>query len=232
MTTLVSKPEEEALLDLFIDEKAYGLGVQSLRSARILPVCPDPRLLVSSPQALGYCAHLLAQQFSCFQFDAVCAIATAAIPFAAVATTIAQVPLTYVFPIPRQARNTLRGSYELEGHVPQSARLLIIDDASGWGLTKLPVLQRLYTQGWQISGVLSVIDLRVPYHHWYAEHDIPCVALSSARALLERLFDRQLVSSALYRLAISWFEFQKEWTPETEEGHAFLSLLSSTGRNL
>jgi hypothetical protein len=90
-------------------------------------------------------------------------------------------------------------------------RLLLIDDASGWGQTKLPLLQGLLHEGWDITGMLSVIEQGRGYLPWYQEHHLCTRALTSAKALLERLWIQGHISVETYSLALSWFGSSEDW---------------------
>jgi orotate phosphoribosyltransferase len=211
---LLSPGAEQQLLDVVIDEQAYSLGVVSQRSGRVFPIFPEPRHLLLSPHAMQVITHLLLQVWPRFPFDRICAIATAGIPFAAYACALGNIPLCYAFPQPRSQRNSLQQTYFssfIEAPLAPPLRLLLIDDASGWGATKLPLLQGLLREGWSITGVLSVIELGRGYLPWYQEHHISMRALTSAKALLERLHARSCISAEAYVLAQSWFASTDEW---------------------
>lgn len=210
---LLAPEAEQQLLDLFIDEHAYELGVVSLRSGRVFPVFPEPRHLLLSPYAMQVIASLLLQVWPHFQFDRICAVATAGIPFASYACTQGNIPLCYAFPQPRPQRNSLQTYFSAFIELPlcPPLRLLLVDDASGWGQTKLPLIQGLYHEGWSITGILSVIEQGRGYLPWYQEHHLCIRALTSAKALLERLWIRDRISADTYSLALSWFTSSEDW---------------------
>jgi len=212
-TPLLAPETEQQLLDLFIDEHAYELGVISLRSRRVFPVFPEPRHLLLSPCAMQMIASLFLQVWSRFQFDRICAVATAGIPFATYACAQGNIPLCYAFPQPRPQRNTLQTYFSSFIELPlcPPLRLLLVDDASGWGQTKLPLIQGLHQEGWSITGILSIIEQGRVYLPWYQEQNICIRALTSAKALLERLRVRNRISAETYSLAMSWYTSSEDW---------------------
>ena len=174
--------------DILIEHGAVLLGQASPRSGRLLPVYPDPRRLVSNPIAMKAIARCLLSEMRDLTFDYVCAVATSGISFAAYSCQEGGLRLSYTHN-PAGAR-----SWKLVPCLPSGSHLLILDDASGWGRTKLPAVRALIEQGYAVTDILSVSELGVPPTPWYRKRGIKMHSLVDARTILQRMREMGRIS--------------------------------------
>ena len=160
---------------------------------------------MSNPIAMKAIARCLLSEMRDLTFDYVCAVATSGIPFAAYSCQEGGLRLSYTHN-PAGAR-----SWKLVPCLPSGSHLLILDDASGWGRTKLPAVRALIEQGYAVTDILSVSELGVPPTPWYRKRGIKMHSLVDARTVLQRMREMGRISPDIFQLAWSWLDDPDAW---------------------
>jgi orotate phosphoribosyltransferase len=158
------------LISRLLQRGAENFGYTHPRDGRFFPLYPDPRTLMTDRKwlavATGAITALVHQEVTMRNRTTVCGVATGGIPFATLAAYALGLPFTCLYPRSQKSREPLFYSWPKIGH-----KLILVDDASGIGLTKLPAVRRLRAESWEVV-LVSLQAQRHPLVPEYAELDV------------------------------------------------------------
>ena len=158
------------------------------------PVYTDCRRLISFPRVrstlIDFAAATVMRDVGFEQFDAIAGGETAGIPFAAWMADRLALPMLYVRKKPKGfGRNA-----QIEGHVVEGARVLLVEDMTSDGLSKANFCNALRQAGTKVEHVLVFFfydifpdapkvlgDLRVTLHSLATWWDVLAVAKASGK---------------------------------------------------
>lgn len=180
----------------FSAEKPYKLS-----SGMMSPVYIDCRKLISYPRIrstiMDFAAATVMREAGFEKFDCVAGGETAGIPFAAFLSERLGLPMIYVRKAPKgHGRNA-----QIEGHMPEGARVLVIEDLMTAGGSMFKFIDAIRAAGGSVDhgmalffyGIFPEAEARfangkVELHHIATWRDVLAVAKA------ERLFDDKTLS--------------------------------------
>lgn len=127
-----------------------------LSSGMASPVYIDCRKLISYPRiraaVMDFAASLILREAGFAAFDAVAGGETAGIPFAALLAERLDLPMIYVRKAPKgHGRNA-----QIEGHLPEGARVLLIEDLTTAGGSLMKFVEAVRGAGGQVAHGLAL----------------------------------------------------------------------------
>ena len=125
-------------------------------SGRVSPVYVDCRRLISFPRAraklMDLASDLIGRSVGFESLDAVAGGETAGIPFAAWMADRLMLPMLYV----RKAPKGFGRNAQIEGHLPEGARVLLVEDMTTDGRSKVNFCNALRAAGASVEHVFVV----------------------------------------------------------------------------
>jgi orotate phosphoribosyltransferase len=197
MAELTAKMLLEVEAVRFYDEKPF-----IFTSGWASPVYTDCRRLISFPRVrrtlMEFGEATIARAAGFERFDAVAGGETAGIPFAAWMADRLSLPMLYV----RKAPKGFGRNAQIEGHMPEGARVLLVEDMTTDGRSKVNFCEALRKAGATVEHVFVVFfydifpaakkimgDLGVELHALATWWDVLAVARESGRFPAEKLAD-------------------------------------------
>ncbi|MBB5575088.1 MULTISPECIES: orotate phosphoribosyltransferase [Rhizobium] len=212
MAELVAKMLWEIKAVHFSAEKPYKLA-----SGMASPVYIDCRKLISYPRirstVMDFAASIVMRDAGFEQFDCVAGGETAGIPFAAFLAERLDLPMIYVRKQPKgHGRNA-----QIEGHMPEGARVLVIEDLTTAGGSMFTFIDAIRAAGGIVDHGMALF-----YYGIFPEAE---ERFANAKVRLHHI--------ATWRDALAVAKAQKLFDDKTlEEVEAFLNApLAWSGRN-
>ncbi|HZT89091.1 MAG TPA: orotate phosphoribosyltransferase [Stellaceae bacterium] len=133
-------------------------------SGRLSPVYVDCRRLISFPRArrrlMDLASELIERKIGCEALDAIAGGETAGIPFAAWIAERLALPMLYVRKRPKGfGRNA-----QIEGELPEGARVLLVEDLASEGTTKLNFVRAIRQAGGEIGHTFVIFNYGIFPH--------------------------------------------------------------------
>lgn len=129
-------------------------GKFTLKSGILSPIYLDLRQLISDPALLSQAASLYVPILREMEFDRLAALPYAALPIATTISLQTGWPMIY----PRKESKEYGTQAEIEGEFNPGERVVIIDDLTTTGESKLEAIQKLVSAGLRVAGVVVLID--------------------------------------------------------------------------
>ncbi len=150
---MLSKDIAKALLDIKavtlspLEPYTWASGLKS-------PIYCDNRITMSYPKirrmiAQGF-VDLIKEQFA--DVDYIVGTATAGIPQACFVAELLELPMAYVRPEPKGHGR----SKQIEGFIPQGAKVVVIEDLISTGGSSIKAIKALEEEGIEVLGLLAI----------------------------------------------------------------------------
>ncbi len=150
---MLSKDIAKALLDIKavtlspLEPYTWASGLKS-------PIYCDNRITMSYPKirrmiAQGF-VDLIKEQFA--DVDYIVGTATAGIPQACFVAELLELPMAYVRPEPKGHGR----SKQIEGYIPQGAKVVVIEDLISTGGSSIKAIKALEEEGIEVLGLLAI----------------------------------------------------------------------------
>ena len=185
----------------------------TLTSGRKSPVYIDCRKIISFPRARRRINQLMAQQIcqsaGYEAFDAVAGGETAGIPYAAFLSEALDLPMLYVRKKPKGfGRNA-----QIEGHMPEGSRVLLVEDLATDGGSKVLFIDALRAAGAQTAHVSVVFHYDIFPESQKIMADAGCQlhALATWWDVLEVIKRRNSLDQAQLAKLVSFLQNPNEW---------------------
>jgi len=194
----------ELLAKMLWEIKAVHFNAETpykFASGMASPVYIDCRKLLSYPRirstVIDFAASVLSRDAGFEKFDCIAGGETAGIPFAALLADRLGLPMIYVRKKPKgHGRNA-----QIEGHMPDGARVLVIEDLTTAGGSMFTFIDAIRAAGGVVDhaialfyygifdeGALRFADGKVRFHHIATWRDV------LAAAKTQKLFDEKTLS--------------------------------------
>jgi orotate phosphoribosyltransferase len=204
----------ESIASTLLNVKAVTLSVNppfTWSSGIKAPIYCDNRLLISFPKArkkiIDGFKQIIAEKN--LVFDVIGGTATAAIPWAAFLAYELGVPMVYIRPEPKSHGT----GKQVEGTMPQGARVLIVEDlvsTGGSSLTSALACTKEYEA--VVTGVLAIFTYEMTEaEEAFREKNIHLSTLSSFSALLSQAEIQGYISETDKATALSWSKNPRGW---------------------
>lgn len=176
------------------------------------PIYCDNRRILSSPALRGRVARALAETAAtlCPDAEIVAGVATGAIAHGVLAADRMDKPFVYVRPKPKDHGT---GS-QIEGALPEGARVVVIEDLVSTGMSSLAAVDALRAAGAQVLGMAAIFTYGFEVARARFESaGVPLVTLTSYPVLIGEAVRSGLVSADMVRTLEAWREDPAGWDP-------------------
>jgi orotate phosphoribosyltransferase len=175
------------------------------------PIYCDNRSVLSFP----YVRDLIKSEMSNVIFsqfpgaEVLAGVATAGIPWGAMAADQLKLPFIYVRPKPKEhgLGNQIEGRYE------QGQKVVVVEDLVSTGKSSLQAVDALVQAGLQVIGMVSVFsyDFTIAKQA-FETRGLPFVPLTTYPVLLELAKEKKIISEAESEQLLKWREDPAHWT--------------------
>ena len=174
------------------------------------PIYCDNRRILSDPvfrsrvaQALAEAAERLAPQAGY-----VAGVATGAIAHGALAADRMGKPFVYVRPKPKDHGT---GS-QIEGRLPEGARVVVIEDLVSTGMSSLAAVEALRGAGARVEGMVAIFTYGFEMaRERFSRAEVPLVTLTSYPALVAEAEAKGLIGPGMAEVLGAWREDPAGW---------------------
>ena len=204
----------ELVANYLLQIKAIKLSPQSpftWASGIKSPIYCDNRLTLSYPEVRNAIVDAFVKVAkSHFDFDAIAGVATAGIPHGALLADRLGLPFAYV----RSKAKAHGRQNQIEGQIPEGAKVLVIEDLISTGGSSLQAVDALKQAGVQVAGVLAIFTYQLPEAiEAFKTANCALATLSDYETLIQFAIDQQYIEQKDYQLLSSWKDNPKGWMP-------------------
>ena len=179
-------------------------------SGMLAPFYCDNRLTLSYPKIRRMLTDGFIEKASKYDFDCVAGVATAGIAHAAWVAERLSLPLIYVRPEPKGHGH----QNQIEGHLPESSKVLLIEDLVATGLSSIQAAEAIQ----KATGSMPVITLAIFTYNLggvaelFQKKGAPLETLSNFDALLKVASETGYITSELHDSLLEWRKDYQAWT--------------------
>lgn len=174
------------------------------------PIYCDNRKVLSFPYTRDYIksemCNVIFEKFP--EVDMLAGVATAGIPWGAMAADQLKLPYIYVRPKPKEhgLGNQIEGSFE------PGKSVLVIEDLISTGKSSLEVVTVLKNAGLNVVGMVSIFTYGFPVAaQAFAAANVPYLSLTNYSSLIELGVEKGTISSENQQLLMQWREDPANW---------------------
>ncbi len=175
------------------------------------PIYCDNRSVLSFPYVRDLVksemCNVIFSQFP--EAEVLAGVATAGIPWGAMAADQLKLPFIYVRPKPKDhgLGNQIEGRYE------QGQKVVVVEDLVSTGKSSLQAVDALLQAGLQVIGMISVFsyDFTIAKQAFEAR-GLPFIPLTTYPVLLELAKEKKIISEAEAEQLLKWREDPAHWT--------------------
>jgi orotate phosphoribosyltransferase len=157
------------------------------------PVYCDNRVVLSHHHIRDYVkselARTIMEHFG--EADVIAGVATAGIAHGVLAADLLKLPFVYVRSKPKEHGT---GS-QIEGHLPEGAKVVVVEDLISTGKSSLQVVEVLRAAGADVVGMCALFTYGFPTaYDAFKEANVPLKTISDYNALMEVALEQRLIS--------------------------------------
>ncbi|MBY0482337.1 MAG: orotate phosphoribosyltransferase [Chitinophagaceae bacterium] len=174
------------------------------------PIYCDNRKVLSFPYTRDYIksemCNVIFEKFP--EVDMLAGVATAGIPWGAMAADQLKLPYIYVRPKPKEhgLGNQIEGSFE------PGKSVLVIEDLISTGKSSLEVVTVLKNAGLNVVGMVSIFTYGFPVAaQAFAAANVPYLSLTNYSSLIELGVEKGTISAENQQLLMQWREDPANW---------------------
>lgn len=174
------------------------------------PIYCDNRKILSDPELRGKVASWLAEEAKrqCPEAEIVAGVATGAIAHGALAADRLGLPFVYVRPKPKDHGT---GS-QIEGVLPEGAKVVVIEDLISTGMSSLAAVKALRDAGAEVLGMVAIFTYGFgKAADQFGEAGVSLKTLSNYDALIEAAVETDYVKESDREVLAQWRENPSEW---------------------
>ena len=174
------------------------------------PIYCDNRKVLAHPHERDFIkselANVIFEQFP--DVDVIAGVATAGIPWGAMAADQLKLPFCYVRPKPKEHGL----GNQIEGDLQSGQSVLIVEDLISTGKSSLQVVDVLVKAGVQVAGMVAIFTYGFPQADAaFEQAGVKLVTLSNYPALIERAIGKGLVTSEQEEILLNWRQNPASW---------------------
>ncbi len=202
----------EAVARNLLKIKAVKLNPQSpftWASGILSPIYCDNRVALSYPEVRNIIKEGLAEQSALFgDFDVVAGVATAGIPHGALLADLLQKPFIYV----RSSAKEHGRRNQIEGHLGEGQKVLLIEDLISTGGSCLVAVDALREAGADVVGVLAIFQYGFEKADLaFAEKSVVFKTLTNYDILVQEAIAAGYVSPSDLETLNNWRKAPDQW---------------------
>ncbi len=208
---------EQAVAEKLLQVKAIKLNTETpftWASGWKSPIYCDNRKVLSFPHVREFVkSEMCNVLFEHFQDAALLAgVATAGIPWGAMAADQLKLPFIYVRPKPKEhgLGNQIEGAFEA------GQKTVVIEDLISTGKSSLQVVEVLRNAGVEVMGMVSIFNYGFDAaHEAFEKAGVPYRSLTNYETLIALAIEKGIVDPAQQSMLLKWRKDPAHWTPES-----------------
>ncbi len=207
------KTNEKAVAEKLLQVQAVKLNVEkpyTWASGWKSPIYCDNRKVLSFPYVRDFIksemCSVIFEQFP--EADALAGVATAGIPWGAMAADQLKLPCMYVRPKPKEhgMGNQIEGSFE------KGQKILVIEDLISTGKSSLQVCEVLKAAGLEVTGMVSIFNYGFPQAvDAFKLVGVKLHSLTNYEVLINLAIEKGLVNENQLKTLLNWRNDPSGW---------------------
>lgn len=181
------------------------------------PVYCDNRILLSFPEIRTGLIDFMVKVVKDFEFfDTIAGVATAGIPHGALLADRLKLPFAYIRSKPKEhGRQNL-----IEGHIPEGAKVLIVEDLISTGMSSLQAVEAVKQIPAEVSGVIAIFQYGIPKATAaFAAAGCPFKTLTDFTTIIQVAADGQWISHDDLAVLRQWSADPQAWSAQYLQTH-------------
>jgi orotate phosphoribosyltransferase len=175
------------------------------------PIYCDNRKTLSFPFIRDYIkselCNVIFEQFQ--EADLLAGVATAGIPWGAMAADQLKLPYIYVRPKPKEHGL----GNQIEGHFEKGQKTVVIEDLVSTGKSSLQAVDALRAAGLEVIGMVSIFTYGFAVaEKAFADAGVPYKSLTNYNSLIEIAIEKKIVTQDQQSILLNWREDPANWT--------------------
>jgi orotate phosphoribosyltransferase len=205
--------DKKAIAEKLLQIKAIKLSIHSpftWASGWKSPIYCDNRKILSFPFVRDFIksemCNVIFQSFE--KADIIAGVATAGIPWGAMAADQLKLPYIYVRPKPKEhgLGNQIEGFYE------PGKRVVVIEDLISTGKSSLQVVDVLKNAGLEVEGMVSIFNYGFEEaKNAFKKYNLSLKSLTDYDALIASAIEQHLVSETDQKALLNWRQDPANW---------------------
>jgi len=205
--------DKKAIAEKLLQIKAIKLSIHSpftWASGWKSPIYCDNRKILSFPFVRDFIksemCNVIFQSFE--KADIIAGVATAGIPWGAMAADQLKLPYIYVRPKPKEhgLGNQIEGFYE------PGKRVVVIEDLISTGKSSLQVVDVLKNAGLEVEGMVSIFNYGFEEaNNAFKKYNLSLKSLTDYDALIALAIEQHLVSETDQKALLNWRQDPANW---------------------
>jgi orotate phosphoribosyltransferase len=174
------------------------------------PIYCDNRKLLSFPFLRDFIksemCNVIFEQFA--DADLIAGVATAGIPWGAMAADQLKLPFIYVRPKPKEHGL----GNQVEGFFEAGQKTMVVEDLVSTGKSSLQVVDVLRNSGLEVAGMVSIFNYGFDAaQQAFKDADVKLESLTTYSSMIQLAIEKNIVSPADEQLLLSWRSNPSEW---------------------
>ncbi|MEO9209755.1 MAG: orotate phosphoribosyltransferase [Ginsengibacter sp.] len=210
---LRSMTDKKAIAEKLLQINAIKLSIDPVftwASGWKSPIYCDNRKILSFPFIRDYIksemCNVIFQSFE--NADMIAGVATAGIPWGAMAADQLKLPYIYVRPQPKA--HGLQN--QIEGFIENGKRVVVVEDLISTGKSSLGVIDVLRKAGLVIEGLVSIFNYGFEEaKNNFAQQEVTFHSLTDYETLISLAIERGIVSEKNQQTLMAWRENPSNW---------------------
>jgi orotate phosphoribosyltransferase len=175
------------------------------------PIYCDNRKTLSFPFIRDYVkselCNVIFEQFQ--DAELLAGVATAGIPWGAMAADQLKLPYIYVRPKPKEHGL----GNQIEGHFEKGQKTIVIEDLVSTGKSSLQAVDALRAAGLEVIGMVSIFTYGFAVaEKAFADAGVPFKSLTNYNSLIEIAIEKNIVTADQQSILLNWREDPANWT--------------------
>jgi len=174
------------------------------------PIYCDNRKVLSFPHVREFVkSEMCNVVFESFpEAEYLAGVATAGIPWGAMASDQLKLPYIYVRPKPKEHGL----GNQIEGFFEAGKKVVVVEDLISTGKSSLQVVEVLRKAGLEVEGMVAIFTYGFPEAaHAFTEAGVPLITLTNYSTLIDLAIQKGMVSPDQAGILKEWAESPSEW---------------------
>ncbi|MGN6532842.1 MAG: orotate phosphoribosyltransferase [Ginsengibacter sp.] len=205
--------DKKAIAEKLLQINAIKLNIEhpfTWASGWKSPIYCDNRKILSFPFVRDFIksemCNIIFQTFD--TADMIAGVATAGIPWGAMAADQLKLPYIYVRPKPKEHGL----GNQIEGFFEPGKRVVVVEDLVSTGKSSLQVVDVLKTAGLEVEGMVSIFNYGFPEaKNAFEKYQIPLKSLTDYDSLIALAIAQNVVSESDQNTLLNWREDPANW---------------------
>ncbi len=209
--------DKKAIAEKLLQIKAIKLNIKhpfTWASGWKSPIYCDNRKILSFPFVRDFVksemCNVIFQSFP--DAEMIAGVATAGIPWGAMAADQLKLPYIYVRPKPKEHGL----GNQIEGFFEPGKRVVVVEDLISTGKSSLQVVDVLKTAGLKVEGMVSIFNYGFPdAKNAFEKYQIPLKSLTDYDSLIALAIEQNVVLESDQNALLNWRQNPADWVPNS-----------------